>query len=160
MSSTHSRTAARVRRSKSMSQANGIPSTPNKTQSSEHTSRFVHSCKICNYKKTQARNLTGFETQLSVQKSGALSTFQHELVGAKAMLLLGLKCRYNQLPPSGHPAITHTPIIRTAAKSPAKKKKTTTTTTNYRRLTELKLTLLRTLANKDTYSRSRGKGGQ
>ena len=59
----------------------------------------------------------------------------------------------SKLPPSGHPAITHTPIIRTVAKSPAKKK-------NYRRLTALKLTLLRTLANKDTYSRSRGKGGQ
>ena len=68
----------RVRRFKSMSQANGIPSTPNRTQSSALMYRFARSCKICN-KKTLARNLTGFETQLSVQKSGALSTFQHEL---------------------------------------------------------------------------------
>lgn len=29
----------------------------------------------------------------------------------------------SKLPPSGHPAITHTPIIRTVAQSPAKKKK-------------------------------------
>ena len=50
--------------------------------------------------------------------------------------------KYSQLSPCGHPAITDTPIKRTAAKSPAK--------TNYRRLTEINshyygLSLIRTL---------------
>ena len=44
---------------------------------------------------------------------------------------------YSQLSPRGHPAIMDTPIIRTqAAKSQAK--------TNYRRLTEIRLSLMRT----------------
>ena len=49
--------------------------------------------------------------------------------------------KYSQLSPCGHPAITDTPIIRTAAKSPAK--------TSWRRLTEINsqyygLSLMRT----------------
>ena len=54
----------------------------------------------------------------------------------------GIGDTYSQLSPRGHPAITDTPIIRTAAKSPAK--------TNYRCLTEINsryygLSLMRTL---------------
>ena len=54
----------------------------------------------------------------------------------------GIGDTYSQLSPCGHPAITDTPIIRTAAKSPAK--------TNYRCLTEInsryyELSLMRTL---------------
>ena len=50
--------------------------------------------------------------------------------------------KYSQLPPCGYLPITHSPIIRTAAKSPAK--------INYRRLTKINsryfgLSLLRTL---------------
>ena len=53
-----------------------------------------------------------------------------------------LSSAYSQLSPCGHPAITDTPIIRTAAKSPAK--------INNRRLTEInsryyRLSLMRTL---------------
>ena len=53
----------------------------------------------------------------------------------------GLLAQYSQLSPCGHPAITDTPIIRTAAKSPAK--------TSCRRLTEINsryygLSLMRT----------------
>ena len=53
---------------------------------------------------------------------------------------------YSQLLPCGHPAITDTLIIQTAAKSRAK--------TNYRRLTWNKLPLLQTLVNEDTNWRS------
>ena len=60
---------------------------------------------------------------------------------------------YSQLSPCGHPAITDTPIIRTAAKSPAK--------INYRRLTKINsryygLSLMRTLTRGPHSVRNKG----
>ena len=60
---------------------------------------------------------------------------------------------YSQLSPCGHPAITNTPIIRTAAKSPAK--------TSCRRLTEINsryygLSLMRTLTRGPNSVRYKG----
>ena len=66
----------------------------------------------------------------------------------------GIRCSYySQLSPCGHPAITDTPIIRTAAKSPAK--------INYRRLTEINsryygLSLMRTLTRGPHSVRNKG----
>ena len=61
--------------------------------------------------------------------------------------------QYSQLSPCGHPAITDTPIIRTAAKSPAK--------INNRRLTEINsryygLSLMRTLTRGPHSVRNKG----
>ena len=58
------------------------------------------------------------------------------------ILTTPLATQYSQLPPCEHPAITDTPIIRTAAKSPAKP--------NFRHLSEINsryygLSLMRTL---------------
>ena len=62
-------------------------------------------------------------------------------------------CNYGQILPCGHLAIMETPIIRTAAKSPAK--------LNYRHLTEIKsryygLSLLRTLIRGPVDVRNKG----
>ena len=51
------------------------------------------------------------------------------MVFATHSLLSLYNCVYSEISPCGHPAITDTPIIQTAAKSPAK--------TNYRCLTEI-----------------------
>ena len=63
------------------------------------------------------------------------------------------KSSYSQLSPCGHPATTDTPIIRTAAKSPAK--------TNYRRFTEINSryyghSLMRTLTRGPHSVRNKG----
>ena len=71
-----------------------------------------------------------------------------ELVKALRRKACSGKCAiiYSLLSLCGHPAITDTPIKRTAAKSLAK--------TNYRRLTVINPPQLRTLATQDTDSRS------